>query len=780
MKHTLTAFLITSIVVSLISVPARAEGVINGSFEQADGNKPAGWHNRIWDGRARFSHDTNGHKSARSVKISSENNTDAGWIVYQEVQPFSRYKLSCWIKTENVVPANGRGALLCVEGYRGSCTPAVTGTVDWTYREMEFDTEANDAIQINLMLGYYGRVKGTAWYDGITCELISSHEMKPEAVIEADTNREPISPYIYGQFIEHLGRCIYGGIWAEMLQDRKFYYAVGTPGSPWRVSGSPNTVGMTTNAPYVGDHDPEITAQSGKPSGLTQNELGLEKGRNYVGYIILSGPTSAAPVSVSLVWGETEQDRQTLNIPCPGAEYSRVPLAFYSEADTDNGALAITVGGTGTVRIGTVSLMPTDNIKGFRADTLALLKELDSPVYRWPGGNFVSGYDWRDGIGPRDKRPPRKNPAWRGVEHNDVGIHEFIELCRLLDTEPYIAVNTGKGTIDSAAEEVEYVNGATNTPMGALRAGNGILLPFDVRWWGVGNEMFGGWQIGHMPLEEYVKKHNAVAKAMWAKDPSIQLIAVGAVGRWDELMMKYCADFMNYISEHFYCQERPGVSGHVRLIPDAIKRICDAHRSYRETIPELKGKDIRIAMDEWNYWYGPHVYGELGTRYFLKDALGIAAGLHEYFRNSDIVYMANYAQTVNVIGCIKTSKTRAAFATTGLVLKLYRAHFGSLPLAIGGDTLPLDVSAALDNEREHLTVAIVNSMNSPQNITLNTEAFSLTGTGTLWRIAGTDPMAYNEPGKEPNVAIEELPVNSFGPELAVPPLSVSLFKMQLQ
>ena len=146
-------------------------------------------------------------------------------------------------------------------------------------------------------------------------------------------------------------------------------------------------------------------------------------------------------------------------------------------------------------------------------------------------------------------------------------------------------------------------------------------------------------------------------------------------------MLEHCADQMELLSEHFYCQEQPGLLGHVRQIPEPGA----AQGGSPSTVPTTSsnrcaGKKIRIALDEWNYWYGPHEFGELGTRYFLKDALGIAAGLHEMARQSDMFYMANYAQTVNVIGCIKTSKTDAAFATTGLVLKLYRKQFGEIPI----------------------------------------------------------------------------------------------------
>ena len=139
---------------------------------------------------------------------------------------------------------------------------------------------------------------------------------------------------------------------------------------------------------------------------------------------------------------------------------------------------------------------------------------------------------------------------------------------------------------------------------------------------------------------------------------------------------------MDLVSEHFYCQESPGLMAHVAQIPNQIRRITDAVRKSRQTIPALARQDLRIAMDEWNYWYGPHLYGELGTRYFLKDALGIAAGFNEYARQSDIVFMANYAQTVNVIGAIKTTKTAAALDATGVVLKLYRQHFGAIPVEV--------------------------------------------------------------------------------------------------
>jgi alpha-N-arabinofuranosidase len=265
---------------------------------------------------------------------------------------------------------------------------------------------------------------------------------------------------------------------------------------------------------------------------------------------------------------------------------------------------------------------------------------------------------------------------------------------------------------------------------------------------------------------------------MRAKDSTIQLVAVGTVGEWDEAMLKANADHMNLISEHFYVGEMPGLLSHVSQVPREVRRIAEAHRGYRKTIPELKGNDVRIALDEWNYWYGPELYGQIGTRYFLKDALGVAAGINEYARQSDVILMANYAQTVNVIGAIKTTKTAAAFDTTGLVLKLYRAQFGTLPVKITGTPEPLDVMAAWTEGKKALTISVVNPMLEGQALSLSLKGLGIPKTAKLYRIAGSDPMAYNEPGKEPVVKIEEADDVPFSGRLTVPPLSASIYVLE--
>ncbi len=612
--------------------------------------------------------------------------------------------------------------------------------------------------------------------------------------IDAGATGEPISKFVYGQFIEHLGRCIYGGIWAEMLEDRKFYFPItaeydpyrGTRNvskdspfavvgaSPWQIIGEPGSVTMVTEDSFVGDHTPLI--QPG--SGIRQRDLGLVKDKQYVGYVCLKPQRQNTTVDISLWWGEAWGNNESTRLLVVSNQYGKYKFEFTARADTTRGKLEMVVR-NGACLIGAVSLMPADNVEGMRADTLKLLKELNAPMYRWPGGNFVSGYDWRDGIGPRDARPPRSNPAWTGVEHNDFGFNEFIHFCRLVDAEPMVTVNTGFGDAYSAAAQLEYANGSIGTRMGAVRADNGEPKPFDVRYWAIGNEMYGGWQLGHMKLDQYVRKHNWVVDKMRDVDPDIVPIASGNAGAWSEGLLRNCSDHIDLIAEHFYCQEKADLVEHTSQIADRIRQKVEFHKQLREKLDALKGKDIKIAMTEWNYWYGRHEFGELGTRYLVKDGLGVAIGLHEYFRHSDVIFLANYAQTVNVIGCIKTSKTASAFETTGLALKLYRNHFGTVPIAVTGNAKPLDVAAALTEDGRALTIAAVNPTQQRHELTVMLEGADVERSGTLWRIAHSDPMAYNDPGEEPNVIIEQEQLTDPSSSVNLPPLSINLYKFPI-
>lgn len=748
----------------------------NGSAEGVVSSEVMYWSGESRPGNATHFYDFEAVDGNKSLTIFSNTPSYGRWYNKVNLKPWSRYRFTAYVKTEDLEPARERGAAIRIDGM--DVEPAdFTGDNDWSLVEYEFETGSNDAAIVSCVFSLDGQASGRAWFDDMKFELLSEEDINTSLVIDAASKSEEISEYIYGQFIEHLGRCIYGGIWAEMLKDRKFYYMPGERQSPWKLKGDEPVLRAETGDPFVGEHAPCLVLNNDDPV-LYQDELGLLDGMNYEGRIVLKADRGIKNVKVKLTAGDYSEE---VLIESLKAGYSKYPLAFSSTVFTHNASLEISAEGRGRLYIGTLSLMPSDNVDGFRKDVLALLKELDSPVYRWPGGNFVSGYDWKDGIGPRDKRPPRKNPAWTGVEHNDVGMHEFIQLCRLLDTEPYIAVNAGLGGVEQARQQVEYCNGDADTPMGRLRAKNGDPEAWNVEWWSIGNEMYGSWQLGHMSTEDFVEKHNAFAGAMRSVDPDIYLVAVGEVGDWDEMILANCADNMDLISEHFYRQDwhGGGLMTHVLQIPRSIKGKADAHRRYREEIPGLADKNIRICMDEYNYWYGPHIYGELGTRYFMRDAMGIAAGMNEFYRQSDIIYMANYAQTVNVIGAIKTNTTHSVMASTGQVLKLYRAQYGKTPVSVSGETRPLDVTAALTAGSDTLVISAVNPTWEEVQFDLDIQN-AAAGDGALqWSITAPDDMAYNEPGKPESVVIDGPVKFTVNNTFKVDPVSINIFRIPL-
>jgi len=751
--------------------------ILNPSAEFSDGSEVSNW---TYDKEAKNAihyFDNVAKTGTKSLFINADRFAKGRWNTKVLVKPWSTYHFSGWIKTENLISESGKGAGFRLDGMDVE-VPSFNGTNDWTEIKIDFQTGANDCFILSCLLDISSRAKGRVWFDEMNLDLISSEEINTNISINTSDRSEPMPVYIYGQFIEHLGRCIYGGIWAEMIQDRKFWYAPGSVESPWIISGEKNLFSIETKDPFTGVQSPVLSSYGDKKAVLSQENLGLKENLDYNGRIVLKSSSGIEKALVTLKWDNKSEVVEINNLT---DKYASYPLKFKSASLVHDAILTIEPVGNGRLWIGTASLMPSDNIEGFRSDVLGLLRELNSPVYRWPGGNFVSGYDWRDGIGDRDKRPPRKNPAWLGVEANDVGIHEFMRFCEILNTEPYIAVNAGLGSASEAMAEVQYTNGDMKTPMGRLRTSNGHDQPWKVKYWSIGNEMYGNWQLGFMSTAEFVQKNNDFADRMKSVDKDIKLISVGDLGEWDKMILSNCSDRMDYISEHFYRQDHPGggLMNHVQQIPESINEKAAAHREYRKTIPALNGKDIRICLDEWNYWYGPHIYGELGTRYFFRDAMGIAAGLNEFSKNTDIIYMANYAQTVNVIGCIKTNTTHSVLDATGQVLKLYRRKYGSVPVKIDGETRPLNIGATLTQGGDTLTLSVVNP-------TLDEVEFPLSVTGSMpdpsvevWKITAPDIMSTNEPGREPAVQITGPENIKAGRKLKVGPASITIFRIPL-
>ena len=320
---------------------------------------------------------------------------------------------------------------------------------------------------------------------------------------------------------------------------------------------------------------------------------------------------------------------------------------------------------------------PFADEQGFREDTLELVKELNVPVVRYPGGNFVSGYKWEDGIGPKENRPKRIDLAWSVVETNEVGLNEFSDWAKKANTEVMMAINLGTRGVAEAMELLEYCNLDQGTYYSELRKKHGYAQPHNFKLWCLGNEMDGPWQIGHKTAEEYGRLANETAKVLKGIDPSIELVVCGSSGSgmptfgdWEATVLDHCYDSVDYVSMHTYYGDRERdpetfLANNIdmdRFITD-VANICDFVKAKKHS-----NKTIHLSFDEWNVWYhsneqdqklqrwtrAPH---QLEDVYDFQDALLVGSMLITLLRHADRVKIACLAQLVNVIAPIMTSDT---------------------------------------------------------------------------------------------------------------------------
>jgi len=304
---------------------------------------------------------------------------------------------------------------------------------------------------------------------------------------------------------------------------------------------------------------------------------------------------------------------------------------------------------------------PLSDERGFRKDVLGLLRELRPGVLRWPGGNFVSNYHWQDGIGPLDARPRRPELAWGGEEPNRFGTDEFLAYCAELGTEPYICLNMGTGTLAEALAWVEYCNSALDTSWARRRRANGRTEPYRVRYWGLGNEMYGDWQVGQLSAEEYVREATRWAKAIRKLDPDAKLIGCGETGwsEWDRVVIDGLAGLVDYHSVHLYTGSDDYWAN--VLQPHAAERAIATAGALLDRAAYVRGlaHPAAIAYDEWNVWYRTMTV-DLAERYTHADALAVATYLNIFVRNCSRVRMANLAQLVNAIAPVVATADGAA------------------------------------------------------------------------------------------------------------------------
>ncbi len=414
---------------------------------------------------------------------------------------------------------------------------------------------------------------------------------------------------------------------------------------------------------------------------------------------------------------------------------------------------------------------PLSDKQHFRTDVLDALRPLRMPILRWPGGNFVSGYAWTDGIGPVDDRPRRLELAWHDVESNRFGTDEYIAYCRELDTEPFICVNMGTGTMEEARSWVEYCNGTEDTYWANLRRDNGHPEPYNVKYWGLGNEMWGSWQIGALSADDYVRKAIEFAKVMLWTDPNIELVSCGQDGSsaWDRTVLEGMAKFIRYHSIHIYT----GNADYAENVyqPHIAERELDALRAEIDRVRRRQGieHEIKVAYDEWNVWYRARQPERLEEKYDLSDALAVAAYLNVFVRQADVVTVANLAQMVNVIAPIFTSPDGLYLQTIYHPLALLAEHTQPVALATWVDgpkaTLPeslpgqekpsraaklgpfevFDVAATRDDDRSTLVVSLINRTETDGlDVSLELAAGEANGEIQRFEVNGDDVHGVND------------------------------------
>ncbi len=455
---------------------------------------------------------------------------------------------------------------------------------------------------------------------------------------------------------------------------------------------------------------------------------------------------------------------------------------------------------------------PLADADGYRKDVIDAMKGLGVTILRWPGGNFVSGYNWKDGIGPRDQRPVRPEGAWGALEPNDFGTDEFLRYCELTGVEPYICINAGLGTVEEARQWVEYCNESRGTYWAQQRRKNGRDKPWNVKYWGLGNEIDGPWQLGHKNAEDYTKFALEAAKAMRRADDSIKLIASGSsnfrtgadwIG-WNRRVLESLKNTVDYISLHTYIGNRDSnfekflaASQDIDHRIEVVEGLIQAAQS-----GQVNPRPIYIAYDEWNVWYRARGGSEFDTGrtrleeiYNFEDALAMGMFFNSFFRHADSVKMANLAQLVNVIAPIFTNEKGLFLQPIYFPIAEYAKQKGNQALDVwtwspeyqpeGKDRLGyLDVSATYDPAARAVFLNVLNRSETQDLRTrIESAAGAVQGDAGVWELNHPDLKATHTFGDDrkvrPAVRTAVLSVSGNAFEYVFPKHSLTILRLTI-
>jgi alpha-L-arabinofuranosidase len=528
--------------------------------------------------------------------------------------------------------------------------------------------------------------------------------------IDARNTQGRISPLLYGQFMEFMYEDIKGGLYAELVRNRGFEEPAGAIGLSRYWERDPDDRDDDPALKFHWDdsvfyppsrsfesqsieHSLRITIaeNDGQRRGIRQSGIPVRADLEYRGYVWLRSPEFDGHMTAALEKDQTGGETYAAqDIPIMKGEWRKYPFTVKPRQSDPLAKLALLFYGRGRVWIDQVSLLPGDAVNGVRADVFQRVKVLRSAFLRWPGGNVAQDYHWMWGIGPRDERTTWVNLSWNNEpEPSDFGTDEYIQFCRNLDAEPTLVVNVeGRGgTAEEAAAWVEYVNGPADSRYGVLRSRNGHPQPYGVKYWEVGNEIWGDWVRGHSDAETYAHNFNRYQAAMKAVDPTLKLIAVGDNDmNWNRTVLKIAGKNLDYLAIHHYygTAEMHGDPLNLMAHPLAYEAFYKRlQQLIRDTVP---GHDVKLAINEWNTAL------PVPRQHSMESALYGARLMNVFERSTDVVEMTAVSDLINGWpgGVIQASRHSLFVTPTYLAIKLYNEHLGAERLAARVDSPSFD------------------------------------------------------------------------------------------
>jgi len=438
---------------------------------------------------------------------------------------------------------------------------------------------------------------------------------------------------------------------------------------------------------------------------------------------------------------------------------------------------------------------PSADADGFRQDVIELVRELGVSTIRYPGGNFVSGYRWEDGVGPREARPTRLDLAWHSIETNEVGLHEFSTWLEKVGSDLMLAVNLGTRGIEEAVDLLEYANVPGGTTLSERRRENGRDEPFAVEMWCLGNEMDGPWQLGHLDADSYGRLASRTAHAMKLVDPSIRTVACGSssrdmdtFGTWERTVLGHAYENVDYLSCHAYYEERDGDRAAFLASGEHMARFIQEIVVAADHVKALKRSDktIEISFDEWNVWYmnrpAPGSFSGtavdefafaprlLEDQYTVLDGVVFGSLLITLLRHCDRVTSASLAQLVNVIAPIMTEPggpawRQSTFFPFALTSRLARGVALRVPVISGtfsasklGEVAEVDAVATWDEDARAASLFVVNrALDGSRDVSVDVSALGAVAIEEAHLLADDDLDAANtleDPGRVSTVALE--------------------------